>query len=192
MRAIVVLLISALLTFAGAQSASAERKVTFDGSGDVWASESSDEWASTDWAPNVDVRRTVMDHQRDLVYWRANYVNLRDWVSEEIQLNVEVRTDGGGRFEAVIFIFWDGHSAGGYLADADGLPVRCRAMRSGTSFSKNTVWLNIPRECLGNPKWVGYRAYASSFDADFVYYYRDVVPGSGHELEGWSERVRRG
>ena len=107
-------------------------------------------------------------------------------------IHLSIPTDGS-RFAAMAYLDED-NKPRQQLQDAEGQPNRCPGMRSKMDFAEDTLWMAIPRSCLGRPRWVrlGPRSVAFVNDDEGVLHsYLDRAIGGG-DIPGLTRRLWRG
>lgn len=161
--AVLVAGVSTVLVLLSVPGATVERQVR-DGRRDVWS------WTPTAAgkgrfvrAPgrvNVDLAFLTVRHRKRDVLVRAGYADLRK-EGAPYGLSVDFRTDTGVRRHASFVASragdWLGRTS---LLDQHRSSVGCLRKHTHVSYRRDGIWMTFPRKCLGNPRWVQFRALA--------------------------------
>lgn len=132
------------------------RVVLRDGPGDVWRLLPRP--ATREDAP-IDVRRAVVAHGPDDVRVRLELVDLR--ATGRQLYDVGLTTARGRGY--VVLTSEPGDRRGRLLGlvDAKGAKVTCAGLAYDLDYAADTVALQVPRSCLGDPEWVSVRVLVS-------------------------------
>jgi hypothetical protein len=185
-------LLAALLSVLVAPSAKADDTVVRDSAGDNWSPGGGQGgYTSEGSVPNTDLRRTRLLHQRRLVILELKYVDLKRRVSDEINVEMQLRTDSHALYTVSASVDWLGRSTlYGLAKGRDQIQQNCDSLGGTTSFPHNRLRIRIGRECLGHPRWVRFRGKAESYK-ESTGLFLDSATDDGPEPQEWSLRVHR-
>lgn len=197
------LLATAVLTAVLAPTgvASAGTITVDDGTGDVWEDIYNQETQTQEYAEagsqfNVDVVSTVVRHTQYKVIIETSYADLK---KQQVTFGTfnRLRFADGPRIVAAVDTFnaWRGASL--LAKDGSGEPIKCGNLTHEIDYEANTVVLNIPRTCLGNPGWVEVNSFTAGNEEDpeasaGYRNYLDNALRAGPNDGGWTARVRKG
>lgn len=166
-----------------------------DATSDVWESATGDGvYVASDEVNNLDVTSLKVRHLTNRIVVTAAYVELkREGVP--LALMSRLRFDDGPVVMAQVDTFhrWSGDSVLHTKRDE----INCGRFEHAIDYEANTVELNVPRGCVGGPRWVEVNYVSSGFvedpDVESGYRsYRDNALNAGSSTGGWTDRVRRG
>lgn len=140
------------------------RAVLDDGPGDVWQL-----------TPRlvrvrqsgIDVRRTEVEVAQSEVRVTSRFVDLRS--VDRATYDVGLRTPRGLYYLDVVSGPNDLADRSSRLVDPSGDEVRCRGVRHDADATSDTVTVDVPLRCLGEPPWVAVRLLVSLRDGGRTY-----------------------
>lgn len=195
-RAVFAMAVAGLIlsvTPVSAGSAAADREALEDATRDVWSPVGGRTFSHEGSVVNTDLDRTVVRHSPRAVVAIARYVELRSRASDEITFYGYLRTSRARTFEVVVEVDWLGRGADYLLLqhgrNNDVSVVNCKRLGGRTSFARETLRINIPRSCVGRPRWVRFQGVAESY-TERGGRFLDQVIGTGARPKGWSPRIR--
>jgi hypothetical protein len=157
----------AILLAASTAPAQAERAVVRDKSGDVWLTSGHGDYAKAGTQVNTDLTRTRVAHHKRFVVITADYVKLKKGVSESIEFDAALRTNGSrGYFLLNVEEDWLGEWTSYQLFGWARGQVDCDGLTGRTRFGADTLEVRIPRSCLGHPRWIRFQGKTSSVIED--------------------------
>jgi hypothetical protein len=190
-----VVLVTALAALLGTGPAFAERATVNDATGDVWSPEGPRGWTHEGSVVNTDLRRTVFDFSQSQLSVTATYVNLKKNASDEINLDLLLRTDTGRLITVAVSTDWQFQSTSVALGDRDTAEViDCEGATGSASAGSDVLRFAIPRSCLGDPAWIRFQGNANSFSESSAPYglFRDDIRTARPPTQRWSHRLDAG
>jgi hypothetical protein len=194
-RLAVIVACAIALTLALPLAANAASRTYGDGTGDVWALDSPEDGRHTR-APerrHGDIVRTTFQHRQRRVVIRTRFAELGRQSGRYV-VAVRLRTEqhlvrwvrlSAGPGENT----WRGRTQ--TFQRDNGTSVDCATTHS-LDYTDNTVVVQIPRTCLGDPRWVQGTQGVATFSGRQVFTDNPVDDGPTAHLRGYSPRIRRG
>lgn len=191
-QSLLVSLVTALILVLVSPSAQADDTTIKDPVGDNWSPGGGQGGYTQEGSvPNTDLRRTHLLHQRRVVIFDLKYVDLKRRVSDEINVEMYLRTDDHVLYRVGAGVDWLGRSTVYDLAKGrDQIQQTCDSLGGTTSFAHNRLRIRIGRECLGNPRWVRFQGSADSYE-ESTGLFLDSAIDEHPKPQVWSERVHR-
>jgi hypothetical protein len=176
----------------GATPAFAGRATVPDATGDVWSPEGPRGWTHEGSVVNADLRRTVFELSEGRLTVTATYVNLKKKASDEINLDLLVRTDDGRLIQIHVSEDWLFRDTFVALVDQETADVvECDGATGSASPASDVLTFAVPRSCLGDPAWIRFQGNASSFSESSAPYglFRDDIRSDRPPTQRWSHRL---
>jgi hypothetical protein len=164
-----------------------------DARGDVWRVTADDLAPLGETRVNADLVRARVTHGPRLVRAKLTFDELarnRDLRVAQLRL----RTPNGRTYDAT-WSSMQGQPRGAVsFARSRGMDeISCRGLAFDVDYAKETVSFEIPRSCLGRPRWVRAKAMGmASPKGEFEEIYGDVAGTERLLAREWSKRVRIG
>ena len=190
-----LLALGVVLALFGATPAFAERATVPDATGDVWSPEGPRGWTHEGSVVNADLRRTVFVLTRDRLKVTASYVNLKKKASDEINIDLRVRTDDGRLIQVHVSEDWLFRYTFVALVDQETAElVECEGATGSANPGNDVLTFEVPRSCLGDPAWIRFQGNANSFSESSAPYglFRDDIRTARPPTQRWSHRLDAG